>query len=332
MRAATVVDRQIVVVERPVPDPGPGEALVRVHGAGLNRADLAQVAGGYPAPPGSPPDIPGLEFAGVVEALGPGATDAGLVAGDAVFGIAGGGAQAEYLTVPAGQCAPAPPGLDLVAMGGVPEAFVTAHDAMVTQAAVQPGEWVAVHAVGSGVGTAAVQLAKAFDAHVVGTARTPSKLDRCRALGLDHGIVPPAGDDGALDPDALAWQIIEATGGGAHVTLDLVGGRYLAADVDAAAPKGRIVLISAMAGSRVTVSGLSIMTKRLRLFGTVLRARDAQEKAAATEAFVTDVVSLLANGTVAPVIETTIPLSEAPRAYELLASNTTFGKVVLDCR
>jgi putative PIG3 family NAD(P)H quinone oxidoreductase len=330
MRAATIANGRIEIAERPTPVPGVGEALVRVHGAGLNRADLLQRAGGYPAPPGVPPDVPGLEFAGVVEAVGEGVR--GLATGTRVFGIAGGGAQAEYVVVPAAHCATAPGGLDLVAMGGVPETFVTAHDAMVTQAAVRAGEWVLVHAAGSGVGTAALQLAKALGAQVVGTARTESKLDRCRPLGLDHGIVPPTKADGGLDGDALAWQIVEVTGGGAHVVLDLVGGAYVAVDIAAAAPLGRVVLIGTMAGTSATVSVLAVMAKRLRIAGTVLRSRDDREKAEATSAFARDVVPLLARHTIGPVVDAVFPLDLAADAYDLLASDSTFGKVVLDCR
>jgi NADPH:quinone reductase-like Zn-dependent oxidoreductase len=330
MRAVTIVDGRIEVAERPDPEPRDDLVVVRVHGAGLNRADLLQRAGHYPAPADSPADIPGLEFAGVVEACGPLAR--GVEAGSRVFGIAGGGAQAEYVAIPAGQCAPVPEGLDLVAMGGAPEAFVTAHDALVTKAHVQPGEWVLVHAVGSGVGTTAVQLAVAFGARVIGTARTASKLERCRELGLEHGVVPPTADTGELDADGLAWSIIELTEGGAHVTIDLVGGPYVEASVAAAAPHGRIVLVGAMAGARATLVVPVVMGKWLTIIGTVLRARDAAEKAAATEAFVRDVVPLLADGRVAPVVERVVPLAEAADAYELVASDATFGKVILDCR
>jgi putative PIG3 family NAD(P)H quinone oxidoreductase len=330
MRALAISDGDLAVVEREVPVPGPGQALVRVHGAGLNRADLLQRAGRYPAPPGVPADVPGLEFAGVVEALGSDAR--GLVVGQPVFGITAGGAQAEYVAVHASHCAPVPTGLDLVAMGGVPEAFITAHDAMVTQAHVRSGEWVVVHAVGSGVGTAAVQLANAFGARVYGTARTADKIERCRALGLDTGGVPPSGADGALDVDAFAWAIVEATGGGADVVLDLVGGAYVAASVAAAATKGRIVCIGLMAGAQTELSVGALLAKRLQLIGTVLRARDVGEKAEATEAFVRDVVPLLAEQKVAPIVHSTIPLDRADDAYSLVASDTTFGKVVLDCR
>lgn len=329
MRAATIADGRIEVVERPDPEPRDDLVVVRVHGAGLNRADLLQLAGNYPAPPGSPPDIPGLEFAGVVEAIGPQA--AGVEIGARVFGIAGGGTQAEYVAVPAAQCAPVPDGLDLLTMGGAPEAFVTAHDALVTKAHLQPGEWVLVHAVGSGVGTAALQLATALGARVIGTARTQSKLDRCRALGLVHAIVPTF-TDGELDVDALAWSIVEATEGGAHVTIDLAGGRYVEADIAAAAVEGRIVLVGMVAGNRAGFPIHVVMGKRLTIIGTVLRARNAQEKAAATEGFVRDVVPLLADGRIAPVVETVVPLDQAADAYDLVASDATFGKVILDCR
>jgi NADPH:quinone reductase-like Zn-dependent oxidoreductase len=249
-----------------------------------------------------------------------------------VFGITGGGAQAEFLTVPAVHCARVPEGLDLVALGGVPEAFITAHDAMVTQAALQPREWMLIHAVGSGVGTAALQLGDALGAHVVGTARTPSKLDRCRALGLDAGIAAPSNDDGTLDVDALAWRIVEASDGGTHVALDLVGGDYVRVDIAAAAPRGRIVLISAMAGGSTQLSVLTVMAKRLAIFGTMLRSRDRHEKAAAVEAFARDVVPLLAAHDLEPIVDRVVPLEDAPAAYELLASDATFGKVILDCR
>jgi putative PIG3 family NAD(P)H quinone oxidoreductase len=330
VRAITIIDGHLEVAERPVPEPGPDGVVVRVHGAGLNRADLLQRAGRYPAPPGVPPDIPGMEFAGVIAEVGRHVTTRAV--GDRVFGIIGGGAQAECVAVPAVHCARVPEGLDLVAMGGVPEAFITVHDAMVTQAKLAADEWVLVHAIASGVGTAALQLAHAFGARVVGTARSADKLERCRALGLEVGIEPARTNAGALDTDALAWSIVEATDGGAHVTLDLVGGDYVIADVNAAAPQGRIVCVGTIAGGHATLPIMSILGKRLTLIGTMLRGRDVDEKAAATDAFVRDVVPLLADGRIAPVIEATLPLDRAHDAYELLESDRTFGKVILDCR
>jgi len=330
VRAITIVDGRLEVADRPRPEPAPDGVLIRVHGAGLNRADLLQRAGRYPPPPGFPLDIPGMEFAGIVEAIGADVTTRAV--GDRVFGITGGGAQAEYVTAPAAHCAIVPDHLDLVAMGGVPEVFVTVHDAMVTQAQVAAGEWVLVHAIGSGVGTAALQLAHAFGAKVVGTARTAAKLERCKDLGLEVGIVPAQTTDGGLDVDALAWSIVEATGGGANVTLDLVGGDYVIADVNAAAVKGRIVCIGTIAGGRATLPIMGILGKRLTLIGTVLRGRDVAEKTAATDAFVRDVVPLLADGRIEPIVEATFPLDRADDAYALLESDTTFGKVILDCR
>ncbi len=328
MRAVTTVgDGTIEVREHPDPNPGPGEVLVRVAGAGLNRADLLQRAGFYPAPPGSPPDIPGMEFAGTVVELGDGVDRPAI--GSTVFGVVGGGAQAEMVVVPAGQCATVPPGLDLTAMGGVPEAFVTAHDAMCTQAAATAGEWVLIHAVGSGVGTAALQLAKAIGARVVGTSRTADKLEQCEPLGLDHGIVPATHADGSLDVTALAAEITRLTGGGINVALDLVSGTYVEANVAAAAPGGRIVLIGTLAGGTTTLQILTVMQRRLRLFGTVLRTRTADEKAAATASFSRDVVPFLADGTIAPVIDAVMTLERATEAYDRLASDATFGKIIL---
>jgi putative PIG3 family NAD(P)H quinone oxidoreductase len=331
MRAVTVTDGALVVADREIPTAGGDGVLVRVHGAGLNRADLLQRAGRYPAPPDAPPDVPGLEFAGIVEQCGP--DTAPVVVGDRVFGLVGGGAHAEYLVVPAVHCAPVPDELDLVTMGGVPEAYVTAHDALVTRAALRPGEWVLVHAVGSGVGTAALLFAKALGARVVGTARTPEKLRRCGALGLDHGIVPPQRADGSVDTDALAFAVLDATGGaGVDVVLDLVGGAYVEVDVAAAAAKSRIVLIGALAGGHAQLGVLAVMGKRLTLVGTLLRARDKAEKADAVLAFARDVVPLIAARALAPVVERVVPLARAAEAYDLLASDATFGKVILDCR
>jgi putative PIG3 family NAD(P)H quinone oxidoreductase len=324
VRALVVTsDAQLRVETRPDPEPGPGEVVVRVHGAGLNRADLVQLSGNYAAPPGSPPDIPGLEFAGEVVAHGDGVSEPAL--GARVFGIAGGGAQAELLAVPASQCAPVPEGLGLVEAGGVPEAFITAHDAMVTQAAVQRGETLLVHAVGSGVGTAALQLGCALGCTVVGTARTAEKLARCRELGLDHAVLAPR----ELDPSALAADITAAAGP-IDVTLELVGGDYVITDLAVAGPRGRVVLIGLMAGARAQLDLGALMYKRMRLFGTMLRGRSVEEKAAATDAFTRDVVPLLARGEVKPVIARTMPLDDAREAYDLLAADAVFGTIVLD--
>jgi putative PIG3 family NAD(P)H quinone oxidoreductase len=330
VRAITIAEGRLELSERPVPEAAPDGVVVRVHGAGLNRADLLQRLGRYPAPPGVPADIPGMEFAGIVEAVGTNVETPAI--GDRVCGITAGGAQAEYVAIPAVHCAAVPEHLDLVTMGGVPEVFITAHDALVTQAQLAAGEWLLVHAIGSGVGTAALQLARTLGAHIVGTARSADKLERCETLGLEAGIMPSRTEDGALDVDALAWKIVEATGGGPNVVLDTVGGDYVIADVNAAAAKARILLIGTIAGGRATLPLMSILGKRLSVIGTVLRGRDVDEKAAVTDAFARDVMPLIAEHRVEPIVEAIMPLAGAEAAYALLDSDTTFGKVILDCR
>lgn len=325
MRAVTIrPDGQLAIEDRPQPTPGRGEALVRVHGAGLNRADLLQRAGRYPAPPGVPNDIPGLEFSGEVERVG--AHVDALVPGDRVFGIVAGGAQADYVVVPARQCARVPMELDLVNAGGVPEAFITAFDAL-TAANFTAGEHVLVHAVGSGVGTAAVQLAHALDGVVTGTARTATKLIEARALGLDHGVLVPT----PFDARELAHEVVEQ-GGRADVVLDLVGGPYIGADLAAIAPKGRIVVIGTLAGSKVEVPLLGLMANRASLIGTVLRSRSPEEKEAVTREFARRVVPLFAELRIRPVIERVFPVDAVDAAYALLASDSVFGKLILDLR
>ena len=317
----------VVADDRSVPEPVADQVVVRVHGAGLNRADLLQRRGGYPAPPGVPADVPGLEFSGIVEAVGDHVR--ALRPGDRVFGITGGGGQAERVLTVESCCAPVPPNLDLVTAGGIPETYLTAHDALFTRCRLAPGERVLVHAVGSGVGTAAVQLVKAIGGTVVGTARTAEKLDRARALGLDHGIC--VGRD--LDAAAVAAEVTSVCGG-VDVVLDLVGGPYLGLDVAACAPRGRIVLVGSLAGATGEVSIGAVMVKRLEIHGTVLRPRTVWEKAVATTAFSAQVVPMLASGHIssAPVVEAVLPLADAAAAYDLLSSDATFGKVILDCR
>ena len=247
-----------------------------------------------------------------------------LPVGARVFGLVGGGAQAELLTVHEEHCAAVPDGLEWAAAGAVPEAFVTSHDALVTIAVLRAGEVVLVHAAASGVGTATVQLAHAWGAAVVGTSRTEEKLERCRGLGLDHAVVVPR----ELDANALADSIVAAAGP-VDVTIELVGGDYLRADVAAAAAGGRIVLVGALAGARSELDITTTMGKRLQITGTMLRNRSVAEKAAAIAAFARDVVPLLASGAVAPVVARTLPLGDAEEAYDLLARDAVFGKVVL---
>jgi putative PIG3 family NAD(P)H quinone oxidoreductase len=309
---------------REVPDPEPqrGEVAVRVRATAVNRADLLQRMGAYPAPADAPADIPGLELAGEVVGVGAGVT--AWRPGDRVFGLVGGGSYAETVVTHARALARIPDALDFRAAAAAPEAFITAHDALVGHAGLASGEAVLVSAVGSGVGTAAVQLVRALSARAIGTARTGAKLERARELGLDHGIVPDAGG-------AFARAVLEATGGrGVDVVLELVGGGYLAEDLLAAAPRARIVLVGLLAGARADLDLGLILRKRLRLFGTVLRARPLEEKIAATQAFDRHVVPLLASGAVRPIVDRVFPLAQAAAAHAYVAGNEVFGKVVLE--
>jgi NADPH:quinone reductase len=310
------------VQERPTPRPERGQVLVRVHGSALNRADLLQREGLYPAPPGAPPDIPGLEFAGEVAALGEGVGD--WKVGARVFGITAGGGHAEFLTVDAGCAAPVPDRLSWTDAGAIPEAFITAHDALVTQAQVVRGERVLIHAVGSGVGLAATQVARAWQAIPFGTARTSDKIDRAREFGLEDGLVV-TGDPEAVVPQVERWT----NGKGVPIVLDLVGGDYVGANIRAASPRGRIMVIGTVAGRTATIPVGMVLGKRLTLRGTMLRSRTVEEKRVVTAAFTRDVVPLLSSGVLRPTIDSVFDLADVARAHERLAGNATFGKVVL---
>jgi NADPH:quinone reductase len=312
MRAAVIRDGHLELADRPTPVPTRSEVLVRVAGAGLNRADLLQVMGMHPAPPGWPDEIPGLEFAGTVTAVGDRVQS--LSEGDRVFGILGGGGHATELITVEGLCVRVPESVDLLEAGGIPEVFMTAHDAMV-QAGLRSGERVLIHAVGSGVGTAAVQIARALGATTVGTARTADKLDRAVELGLDEAVL--AGDD-------MAERIGEV-----DVVLDLVGGDYLQVDVKVCRPQGRIVLVGLLAGASVDLDLGSVLRKRLTLKGTVLRARPEWQKMQATAAFAREVIPLFKRGVLKTVVDRVMPLDEVAAAYELLSANRTFGKVII---
>jgi NADPH:quinone reductase len=304
------------------PEPGAGEVLVRVQATALNRADLMQREGRYPPPPGAPADIPGLEFAGEVAALGPGARE--WHEGDPVFGITGGGAYAEYLVAHERTLAAIPASLGWIEAAAVPEAFITAHDALVTQAAVRASERVLIHAIGSGVGLAALQLARAVGAIPFGTSRTGDKLDRAREFGLEDGV-ELAGDSGPLVEAVAGWT----DGRGVDLVLDLVGGDYVQAGLQVLAPRGRLILIGTVAGAETQLDLRRVLTRRLTIRGTVLRARPLEEKILATRAFAAEVVSLLARDIVRPVIDSEFFLSQIAEAHRRLESNATFGKVVV---
>jgi putative PIG3 family NAD(P)H quinone oxidoreductase len=311
------------VREVPRPEPGADQVLVRVRASALNRADLLQRQGRYPAPPGVPADIPGMEYAGEVAALGPGARH--WRAGDRVFGLVGGGAHAEYLVAHERTMAAVPAGIEWGDAGAVPEVYITAHDALVTQAAVRPAERVLVHAAGSGVGLAAIQLARALGAVPYGTARTESKLERARDHGMEDGWVAPG------DLTRLREQVDRWTGGqGMDVVLDLVGGPYVGASAAALGLKGRLLLIGSMGGRDAQLPLGHVMSNRLTIRGTVLRSRPLEERILTTRAFAAEVVPMLERGSVRAIIDSRFPLAEIGAAHERLESNATFGKVVLD--
>lgn len=306
----------------PKPQPGPEEVLVHVRSTALNRADLLQRQGRYAAPPGIAQNIPGLEFAGEVAALGTNAQRWHI--GDRVMGIIGGGAHAEFVTTHEDAVCDVPPSLEWPAAGAVPEVFITAHDAL-QQAGFKAGENVLIHAVGSGVGLSATQLVRALRGRAFGTSRTPDKIERAVAFGLESGYEVP-------EPDALSGLAAFArnvTGGGFDVVLDLNGGPYFAASLEAMALRGRLILIGGVAGGKTDVDLYQILGKRLHIIGTVLRARSLEEKIAITGAFAPEVVPLLAQGTIQPVIDSVFPLEQIQDAHRRLESNETFGKVVL---
>jgi len=299
------------------PQPGPDEILVHVRGTALNRADLLQRAGGYAAPPGVPQNISGLEFAGEVAESGTNARR--WSKGDRVMGIIGGGAHAEFVAAHQNAVAAVPANLELTDAGAIPEVFMTAHDAL-RQAGFKAGDNVLIHAVGSGVGLAATQLVKALGGRAFGTSRTPDKIERAKEFGLEAGT--------AL-ADLLAFAKDVTSGRGFDVVLDLNGGPYFAASLEAMALKGRIILIGGVAGGKTNVDLYQILGKRLHVIGTVMRARSLEEKIATTNAFAAEVVPLLAEGAVQPVIDSVFPLEKVQDAHRRLESNETFGKVVL---
>jgi NADPH2:quinone reductase len=306
------------VQEVETPEPQGDEVRVQVRAAGVNRADLLQRAGGYPAPPGAPENIPGLEFAGIVDAVGPRVRQ--WRPGQRVMGLAGGGAQAEYILEPEGLLVEIPENLDFVQAAGIPEVFMTAHDALFTQAGLQMGERVLIHAAGSGVGTAAIQLAHATGATAYGTSRTPEKLERARPLGLDV----------ALSDQNFAAEVQRLTGGaGVNVVLDFVGATYLQQNLEALATWGRIVFLATMGGAQANINLGLVMGKRASLKGVTLRTRTLEEKMAVTRRFAAHVLPLLATGKVKPVIEKVYPLEQIGQAHAEMGENRNFGKLVV---
>ena len=307
--------------EHSVEEPGPGQLLVRVDASGVNRADLLQRRGQYPAPPGWPSDVPGLEYAGVVEVVGDGTRL--FKVGDRVMGIVGGGGYAEAIVVHEREAVRTPRSVTPLEAGAIPEVFMTAYDALFAQMKLGAGETVLVHAAGSGVGTAAIQLARAAGARVLGTSRTVDKLHRAGDLGLDVGILADEGD---------AWPnaVREATGGrGVDVILDLVGGPYLSGNLKAIAERGRWIVVGVTGGASAPMDLRALMGRRASITGTVLRARPAEEKMALAREFEARVVPLFEKGVLRPVLERAFAAEQAGEAHGLLEANRTFGKLLL---
>jgi NADPH2:quinone reductase len=310
MRAATIREQEIAIEEHPDPTPGAGEVLVRVRAAGLNGADMMQRRGLYPAPPGSPQDIPGMELAGEVAALGSGAER--FAQGERVMAIVGGGAQAELCVVHERQLMPVPETLEWPAAGGVPEVFTTAHDALFTQGELRPGEHLLVHGGAGGVGTAAIQLARAAGARVTATVRREASRPQVAALGAE-----------AIAPEGFTDQ------GPFDVILELVGAPNMAGNLNALATGGRILVIGVGAGAKCELNLLALMGKRARIHGSTLRARPLEEKALAARALEREVLPLFASGDLTVPIAATFPLEEAAAAYDCFASGGKLGKILL---
>ena len=310
----------ITIGDVPKPEVRPKHVRVRVHAAGLNRADLIQRRGQYPAPPGWPANIPGLEYAGEVEAVRPGVTR--WKGGDRVMGLVGGGAQAEFVVVHQDEVLPIPAGLPFAEAAAIPEAFLTAYDALVTRGRLQAQERVLIHAVGSGVGTAAAQIAKHLGATVLGTSRSGDKIARALVYGLDIGI------------DTSATPFREAVGEPVHVVLDVLGGPSFADNLTVLAPRGRLIILGFLAGSAAQADLGPILRKRLEVIGTVMRTRGLEERIPLVRDFAEQVLPCFDSrgehgATLRPVLERSYPMTQLADAHRVLEGNATFGKIVV---
>jgi NADPH2:quinone reductase len=312
----------LVPAERPAPVPGPGEVLVRVAAAGVNRPDVLQRKGLYPPPPGAS-DIPGLEIAGEVVAAGPGVVR--WKAGDRVCALVTGGGYAEYAAAHESHCLPWPAGLGPVEAASLPETFFTVWSNVFERGALQPGETLLVQGGASGIGTTAIQMARAFGHRVFATAGTPEKCAACERLGAERAINYRSED--------FVEVVKSATGGlGADVILDMVGGEYVARELKALAEDGRLVLIAFLGGSRVSLDLMPLMLRRLTITGSTLRARPVEVKARIAEALREKVWPLVGSGAIRPVIHATFPLAQAAAAHALMESGSHIGKIVLTVR
>jgi putative PIG3 family NAD(P)H quinone oxidoreductase len=308
--------------ERPDPAPGPGEVLVDVHAAGVNRPDVIQRLGKYPPPPGAS-DIPGLELAGVVAAVGPAVRRWQI--GDRVCALVAGGGYADRAVVPGEQCLPVPGGLTMIEAAAIPETFFTVWTNVFERGRLAAGQWILIHGGSSGIGTTAIQLASAFGAHVAATAGSDEKCAACRELGATH----------AWNYRTVEWTTAmrEATGGrGADVVLDMVGGDYVPRNLSVLAVEGRLVQIAFLQSPQVTIDLSAVMRRRLWVTGSTLRPRSPAEKGAIAAALEAQVWPLLSRRAVRPIIDSTFPLAAAADAHRRMESSAHIGKIVLDVR
>jgi putative PIG3 family NAD(P)H quinone oxidoreductase len=299
--------------------PSPTQVLVEVAASGLNRADCLQRRGFYPAPPGVPPDVPGLEFVGVIEAVGDAVV--GWKAGDRVMGIVAGGGMATRLVTEAAELMPIPRGMSFADAAAIPEVFLTAYDAIVLQGGLESGGSVLLHAVASGVGTAAIQLASVVGATSIGTSRTAEKLERCTELGLDHAIL--------VEDDAFAEKVKAVAPRGVDVILDTVGAAYLDQNIKVIASKGRLVVIGLMGGTRADLNLGLLLGKRASIHGSVLRSRAPEEKAELTRRFTDEMLPHFDTATLRPIVDKTLPMTSIQEAHTQMDTNQTFAKLVL---
>ena len=306
-------------VTMPVPEPGAGELLIRVAAAGINRPDVLQRKGVYPPPPGASP-LPGLEVAGTVAALGPDAT--GWALGDTVCALLAGGGYAEFAVAPIQQCLPVPAGLSMEEAAGLPETVFTVWTNLFERAALKAGETVLIHGGSSGIGTTAIQMAKAFGARVLTTAGSDEKCAACRELGADRAI-------NYRSEDFVQVCLDETDGHGVDVVLDMVGGAYIERNIEALAVEGRHVSIAFLGGAKVTLNMQKMMVKRLTLTGSTLRPQTVEAKGAIAAALLRHVWPLIAEGRMRVVVHKTFPLAQASAAHALMESSSHIGKIVL---
>ncbi|MBS1990790.1 MAG: NAD(P)H-quinone oxidoreductase [Cyanobacteria bacterium SZAS LIN-3] len=305
--------------ERPVPEFGPAELLIRVKAVGINRADILQRRGLYPPPRGASPDVLGLEYAGVVEKVG---TDVSLFKpGDRVFGLSGGGTYQDYLAMHERLVAPIPEALSYIEAAAVPEAFITAFDAVVLQGGLTAGKTVLVSAVGSGVGLAVVQIAHSFGARIIGTSRTAEKLVRAQEFGLGESVVVN---------DGLFADKVSSITGGVDIVIELVGGSYVEEDLKCLKQKGRIILVGLLNGAKAGVHLGILLSKRAQIIGTTLRARPLEEKISVMQAFINEIVPRIKSGQMRPVVDKVFPFRQVAEAHAYMESDSNFGKIVLN--